>query len=50
MLQVSKLKWSETEEKIAKKALQTAYQRETNALIANVRDRASSITKIEDIW
>ena len=50
MLQVSKLKWSETEEKIAKKALQTAYQRESNALIANVRDRASSITKLEDLW
>lgn len=41
---------SETEEKIAKQALQTAYERETSALIANIRDRASSITELDDLW
>ena len=50
MLQVSETKWSETEEKIAKQALQIAYDRETSALIAHVRDRASSITELEDLW
>ncbi len=41
---------SEAEETISKQALQVAYERETSALIANVRDRASSITKLEDLW
>ena len=47
---MSETKWSETEEKIAKQALQTAYERETSALIETIRDRASSITKLEDLW
>ncbi len=50
MLEVSEPKWSETEEKIAKQALQIAYNREASALIAHVRDRASSITELEDLW
>ncbi|MDJ0571254.1 MAG: hypothetical protein QNJ53_19690 [Pleurocapsa sp. MO_192.B19] len=50
MLQESETKWSETEEKIAKQALQTAHNRETSALIANIRDRASSLTELEDLW
>lgn len=47
---MSKIPWSETEEKIARQAFQTAYQRETSTLIADVRDRASSITELEDLW
>jgi hypothetical protein len=47
---VSENKLSETEEKIAKQALQKAYERETSALIAKVRERASSITELEDLW
>ena len=47
---MSKIQWSETETKIIKQAFQTAYQRETSTLIANVRDRASSITELEDLW
>lgn len=50
MLQVSKIQWSETEITIIKQALQTAYQRETSTLIANVRDRASSIIELDDLW
>ena len=50
MLQVSQTKWSQAEETIAKKALQTAYQRETSALIAYVRDRSSSIAELDDLW
>ena len=50
MLQVSKTDWSKAEEIIAKQALQTAYTRETTALITSVRDEASSITKLEDLW
>jgi polyhydroxyalkanoate synthesis regulator phasin len=50
MLKESKNQWSEMEEKLAKQALQIAYERETSALIANIRDRASSITELEDLW
>ena len=50
MLQESETKWSQTEEKIAKQALQTAYNREISALIAHIRDRASSLTELEDLW
>lgn len=47
---MSKIQLSETEDEIAKQALQTAYKRETSALISKVRDRASSIAKLEDLW
>lgn len=50
MLPNNKMQLSEAEERISKQALQLAYERETSALIANVRDRASSITKLEDLW
>ena len=50
MLQDSEKQWSETEKQIAQQALQIAYQRETSALIANIRDRASSLTELEDLW
>ena len=43
-------KWSETEEIISKQALQTAYRREIAALIDHVRDRAASLSKLEDLW
>lgn len=50
MLQISKIKGSQTEETIAKQALQKAQERETSALIASIRDRASSITELDDLW
>ncbi len=50
MLQVSETKCSPTEENIAKQALQTAYKRETAALIDTIRERAGSITELEDLW
>ena len=47
---MNKTTWSETEEKIAKQALQTAYERETSALINDVRDRLKTIDKLDDLW
>ena len=41
---------SAAEETIAKQALQIACDREISALITHVRDRASSVTKLEDLW
>ena len=42
MLEVSKSKFSQ--------ALQKAYQREISALISQVRDRAKTISELEDLW
>jgi hypothetical protein len=50
MLEVSKNQLSATEEKISKQALQKAYEREISTLMVNVRDRANSITELEDLW
>lgn len=50
MLQQNDNKVLETEEKIAQEALKIAYERETSALIDNVRDRAGSIAELKDLW
>lgn len=42
--------WSQTDQKIAQEALQKAYARETQALIAEINQKASRITQITDIW
>ncbi len=48
--QVSIKQQTKTKETIVKELLSLAYQRETSALIANVRDRASSIAELKDLW
>ncbi|MGK7936017.1 MAG: hypothetical protein AB4206_09500 [Xenococcaceae cyanobacterium] len=50
MLKTNEVRCSDKEEKIAKQALDTAYQREISALITAIRERASSITELEDLW
>ncbi|MBE9044759.1 hypothetical protein IQ255_10125 [Pleurocapsales cyanobacterium LEGE 10410] len=50
MLQQNNNKVLETEEKIAREALKKAYERETSALIASVRDRAGAIAELQDLW
>ncbi len=40
----------ETDQKIAQEALRKAYARETEALIAEISQKASLITDINDIW
>ncbi|VEP13749.1 Fluorescence recovery protein [Hyella patelloides LEGE 07179] len=50
MLQLNENKSSKTEEKIAKEALKIAYERETSTLIASIRDRASLLTELEELW
>ncbi|NES20967.1 MAG: hypothetical protein F6K41_19050 [Symploca sp. SIO3E6] len=42
--------WSETEKQIAREALSTAYTRETEALITEIRQKASAITQMNDVW
>lgn len=47
---MSDTSWSEVEKQVAQAAFKIAYDRETTALIAEVRDRASSIVAIDDLW
>jgi Photoprotection regulator fluorescence recovery protein len=42
--------WSEHEQQIAQTAFQKAYQRETSALISEIRRHASGISELDDIW
>ncbi|MEQ9355871.1 hypothetical protein [Coleofasciculus chthonoplastes] len=49
-MQVNEIIWSEVEQQIAKDAFEKAYQRETNALITQVREYASEITELDQVW
>jgi hypothetical protein len=49
-MQVMNAGWTEIEEKIARRAFEIAYKRETEALIDSVRYKASCLTEIEDMW
>lgn len=42
--------WSIMEEKVAREAFKIAYEREIEALTREVRDKASSIAQINDLW
>lgn len=50
MMQVSEAEWSTTEQKVAQEAFDKAYKREIDALIQEVRQQASAIAEIEDMW
>jgi hypothetical protein len=47
---VTEVDWSEIEKKVAKEAFDRAYQREINALLQEVRQRASTILELSDMW
>lgn len=42
--------WSKEEQQIARSAFEKAYERETSALIEDVREQAGAIATLEDIW
>jgi hypothetical protein len=42
--------WSSVEQEIAHQLLAKAYQRETTALMSEVREQANNITEISQIW
>lgn len=50
MMQVNDGDWSKNEKKIAQAAFDKAYEREIKALIEDVRERASVIAAIDDMW
>lgn len=50
MMQMSEMEWSKVEEKVAQEAFEKAHEREINAVIQEIRERASMITKSDDVW
>lgn len=42
--------WSKAEKKLALEVFERAYEREIDALIEEVRERASTIEKLDDMW
>ncbi len=49
-MQVTDTEWSHIEQNIAQVAFDKAYDREINALIKEINEKASVISQIEDIW
>lgn len=49
-MQKTEISWSQTEKKIAEQAFNKAYERESSCIVEAVRDQASKITKIDDLW
>jgi Photoprotection regulator fluorescence recovery protein len=49
-MQQNSPQWSDTEQKITHEALNKAYARETEALMVEIREKASQISQINDIW
>lgn len=47
---MSEINWSESEQKGAKEAFDKAYEREINSLIEEVRQKASNISEIDQLW
>lgn len=47
---MSEINWSETEKKAAKDAFNRAYEREIKCLIEEVRQKASTISEIDQLW
>jgi hypothetical protein len=42
--------WSELEKQVAQTAFKQAYNRETESLVSEIRDRAGAVSEIQDIW
>jgi site-specific recombinase XerC len=49
-MQVSEAEWTDTEKKIAKTVFDKAYNREIEALLKQVREQASTIVELTDLW
>jgi len=50
MIQTTQGIWTETEKEIAYKAFKIANERETETLIKYICQKATEITKVDDLW
>lgn len=49
-MKVNEVSWSDLEQEVAQAAFQKAYEREINSLIQEVRNNASQVCDLDDIW
>ena len=49
-MQVSDAEWTDIEKNIARTAFDKAYKREVEALLRHVREEASTIVELENLW
>lgn len=49
-MQATNISWSQTEKDIAQTAFDKAYKRETSFILQAVREQASQIDEVEDLW
>ncbi|QLE57133.1 hypothetical protein [Nostoc sp. TCL26-01] len=49
-MQVSDIEWSKVEEKVAQTAFEKAYEREISTLVQEVREQASTVSELNDVW
>ncbi len=49
-MQVTSIEWSETEQQVAKIAFEQAYEREVQALIAEVQGKVGELRLVDDLW
>ncbi len=49
-MQQSDIQWSSEDKRIALAALKKAYSREVDQLIKTVRESASSISQLDEVW
>ena len=47
---MSEINWSDSEKKAAKEVFDRAYEREINNLIEEVRQKASQVSEIDQLW
>ncbi len=49
-MQVSNVEWSTAEQAIAENAFKVAYERETESLIREVRNKTGEIEALDEVW
>ncbi|HEY9630284.1 MAG TPA: hypothetical protein V6C84_23570 [Coleofasciculaceae cyanobacterium] len=49
-MQVSEAEWTDVEKNIARTAFERAYAREIEALLRQVREQASTLVELSDLW
>jgi len=49
-MQVSEAEWTETEKNVARTAFDQAYAREVKSLLKQVREEATTVVELSDLW
>lgn len=47
---MSEIHWTQTEQEISRSAFDRAYQREIQALMQDVAERANQVSEVSDLW